>query len=107
MTPSSFLSLLTWMKNDFDGQVTIDMLLTFFFVASRGTCTQNELEEALGYSNSGASRNVSWWTERTFDRRPGKGFIRREIDPDDMRYRRLELTKKGREFYAQLQEKIR
>lgn len=107
MTASSFMNLLKWLKNDFDGQMSVDMLLTFLFVATKGDCTQNELEDELGYTNSGASRNVSWWTHRTFNKRPGKDFIRREIDPDDMRFRRLELTKKGREFYAALQERMR
>lgn len=87
-----------------DNELQIQTLRVFLFVAHRGSCTQKDVELALNYSNSSASRNVSYWTERRFDKREGKGFIVRLEDPTDRRYKVLTLTKKGKEFFERIRE---
>jgi DNA-binding MarR family transcriptional regulator len=89
-------------KVDTDLQLTT--LAALLFVAERGTVSQKELEEALGVNNASASRNVSYWTHRRHDRKPGMGFIDRRVDDHDQRYRKLTLTKAGEEFARKLKE---
>jgi len=85
-------------------EVQLNTLLTFLFVAAKGTCTQQEVMDYLNTSNAGASRNISYWTERRFDRQPGMGFIERVQDEHDRRYRHVTTTKRGKDFYAALQK---
>lgn len=85
-----------------DKELPLNILRTFLFIAQRGACTQKELERHLGLTNSTASRNVSYWTDRRFDRKPGLGFLMRVEDPHDRRFRTVTLTNKGREFYERL-----
>jgi DNA-binding MarR family transcriptional regulator len=82
----------------------VNTLLTFLFVAERGTCTQGDVEAELGISTAGTSRNVSYWTDRRFDRTEGMGFIERVQDDYDRRIRNLSLTTKGKSFYKRLME---
>lgn len=87
-----------------DAELQLQTLRCFLFVAHRGSCTQKDVENALKLSNASASRNISYWTERRFDRKDGKGFIMRVDDPHDRRFRVLTLTKKGRDFFNLLRE---
>ena len=61
------------------GDAQLTTVMTFLFVAQRGRCTQKDVEEELGLTNSSASRNVSFWTHRRFDREPGLNFIERVV----------------------------
>lgn len=88
--------------SEIDPEMQLPTMLTFLYVAGMGSCTQKEVEEALGLSNAASSRNVSYWTHRRFDRRPGVGFIKREEDENDRRYKMITLTPAGRVFYAKL-----
>jgi len=85
-----------------DGEVQLQTMLAFLYVARRGTCTQKDVEIELGMTNATASRNISYWTERRFDRRPGIGFIERREDDHDRRYKVLQLTARGRSFFEKL-----
>jgi DNA-binding MarR family transcriptional regulator len=85
-----------------DSEMGVQTMLCFLFVAQRGTVSQKDVEVSLGVTNAGASRNISYWTDRRFDRRPGKGFIERVEDDYDRRFRTLSLTPKGRAFYERL-----
>lgn len=87
---------------EIDYEMQLPTMLAFLFVAQRGKCTQKELEENLRMSNSAASRNVSYWTERRFDKKPGVGFIQRQEDDFDRRLKNLMLTPAGQKFYDQL-----
>lgn len=87
---------------EIDNEMQLPTMLTFLFVASRGSCTQKEIEETLKFTNAGASRNVSYWTIRRFDKRPGIGFFNRQEDDNDRRYKLISLTPKGQAFYARL-----
>lgn len=88
-----------------DPDITANHIRTFLFVATRGVCTQYDLQVGLDISHSAASRNVAWWAgeSKIGDSAPGR-FIKTEIDRDDRRYRQLRLTEFGKEFYAYLLE---
>lgn len=90
---------------DIDPEMQIATMLTFLYVARRGVCTQKDIELELGLSNAAASRNVSYWAEQKIRDKPGIGFIRREDDPMDRRFKRLSLTDKGKAFYQRLLER--
>ena len=88
--------------DEIDEGIQIKTLRAFLFVAHRGSCNQKDVEKALKFTNASASRNISYWTDVTFDRRQGQGFIIRLEDPSDRRFKILTLTKKGKEFYQKL-----
>lgn len=106
MTPVALLNLLEKVADEVNPDIQLATLRTFLFVASRGKCTQKDVEEYLGGSNAMASRNVSYWTDRKHDRSQGMGFINREEDDYDRRMRNLTLTKKGQAFYNKLKEML-
>lgn len=106
MTPQALLNLLDKISNDVDPDIQLTTLRTFLFVASRGTCTQKDVEHYLQTNNASTSRNVSYWTDRRFDRTPGMDFIKREEDDYDRRMRNLTLTKKGQTFYNRIKEML-
>ena len=87
---------------EIDREMHIQTIRAFLFVAHRGTCTQRDLELALKTTNASASRNISYWTHRRFDKKEGKGFVMRLEDPEDRRYKILTLTKAGKEFFETL-----
>lgn len=106
MTPAALLGLLDWVSEQTAVEIQMSTLRVFLFVATRGKCTQRDVEVYLGTTGASTSRNISYWTERRFDREPGLGFIRREEDDYDRRIRNLTLTKKGQAFYDQLKAKL-
>lgn len=85
-----------------DGEMQIPAMLSFLFIAHKGRCSQKELEVGLGFSNAAASRNVSYWTQRRFDRNPGHDMVIREEDQFDRRYKALTLNAKGKAFFQKL-----
>ena len=85
-----------------DNELQLQTLRAFLFIAQRGNCTQKDVETELGITNASASRNVSYWTDRRFDRRPGMGFVERVEDQYDRRFKTLKLTPRGRYFYEEL-----
>jgi DNA-binding MarR family transcriptional regulator len=105
-TAAGLLNLLDWVSEEVSAEMTVLALRTFLYVATRGTCTQKDLEKHMGVANATASRNVSYWTDRRFDRQPGVGFIDREEDDYDRRIRNLRLNAKGKAFYEKLRERL-
>lgn len=87
-----------------DSEIQLQTLKTFLYVAARGSCSQKDLEMTLKLTNASASRNISYWTDRRFDRKPGKGYIERIDDEFDKRFKTLRLTRKGRDFVTKLKE---
>lgn len=85
-----------------DSELQLQTLRCLLYVAARGNCSQKDLEQSLGLTNASASRNISYWTDRRFDRKQGKGFIERVEDDFDRRFKSLTLTKKGKDFIAKL-----
>jgi|LauGreDrversion4_2_1035121.scaffolds.fasta_scaffold266797_3 DNA-binding MarR family transcriptional regulator len=97
-------SALGYISETVDNEIPIQTLRAILFVAVRGSCTQKELEDGLGLTNASASRNISYWADIRFDKKPGKNFVTRVEDPADRRYRILTLTKTGRSFVDGLRE---
>jgi DNA-binding MarR family transcriptional regulator len=85
-----------------DPAMSLSNMMTFLYIARRGTTTQRDIELELGLSNAAASRNVSYWTDMKIWGKPGQGYVERYEDPKDRRYKIVRLTKKGREFYDRL-----
>lgn len=106
MTPAGLLNVLDWVSEQLSSELQLSTLRAFLFVASRGSCSQKDVEVHLQTTGASASRNISYWTERRFDREPGMGFIHRIEDDYDRRIRKLTLTKKGRDFYEKLKERL-
>lgn len=104
MHPNTIIDICDLLAKDVDSELQLQTLRCFLFVASRGTCSQRDLEISLKLTNASASRNISYWTDRRFDRRPGKDFIERVEDEYDRRFKVLTLTKKGKEFLNKLRE---
>lgn len=102
MSMHSFMSALQTISKDVAEDCQINTLRTLLFVGQRGTCTQKDVEEFLETSNATTSRNVSYWTERRFDRQEGVGYIERTQDDYDRRMRNLTLTKRGHVFYEKI-----
>jgi DNA-binding MarR family transcriptional regulator len=88
-----------------DSNMQLSTFSVFLFVAQRGTCNQADVEAMLGRdaTRASVSRNIDYWTDLKFDRRPGANFIQRSIDPKDRRHRLLTLTEKGKLFWSRLQ----
>ena len=103
MDVNKLSQVLKLIGKELDYDVPYPALQVFLYVAKHQGCQQKDVEENLGLTNASASRNVSIWTDRRADRRPGFGFITRDFDPYDQRYRVLNLTEAGKAFY----EKIR
>lgn len=93
---------LDFISDNTDEELQLQTLRVFLFVATRGGCSQKDIEERLNLTSSSVSRNVSYWTERRFDRKIGLDFIERTEDNYDRRYKKLCLTQKGQEFFNKL-----
>jgi DNA-binding MarR family transcriptional regulator len=88
-----------------DPEMQLSTMLTFLEIAKRGHCTQKDIELVLGLTNASASRNVGYWCEWQRHQVPGRGFVTREENPEDRRYKLLRLTPKGKAFYERLRRK--
>lgn len=93
---------LAFISKTLEYDVPLPALQAFLYIATNTGCSQKDVELGLGLTNASASRNVSLWTDRRFDRKPGFGFVNRDFDPYDQRYRILTLTETGRQFYEQI-----
>jgi DNA-binding MarR family transcriptional regulator len=104
MSIHSFTRTLELIAKEISVEVQLTTLLTFLFVAQRGKCTQKDVEMELGVSNASASRNVSFWTDRRYDRAEGLNFIERVEGNYDRRFKELTLTQRGKSFYKKVME---
>ncbi|WP_316172950.1 MarR family transcriptional regulator [Bradyrhizobium sp. SZCCHNRI2049] len=104
MSIHQFTRALDLVSDKTSGECSLLTLRTFLFVAKRGKCTQKDVELELKISNAAASRNVSWWTDRRYDRQQGMNFIERVEQDADRRFKELTLTAQGKKFYAELLE---
>lgn len=104
MNPNALIKACDFIAEEVDTELQLQTLRCLLFVASRGTCSQKDLEKSLGMTNASASRNISYWTNRRFDRKPGMGFIDRVEDEYDRRFKSLTLTKQGKAFVNKLRE---
>ncbi len=99
---NEFRTALELFRDEVSPEVQVNMVLIFLEVAQRGICNQKDVEVALDLTNATASRGVSWWSNAKRPGIPGMGFIVREEDPRDRRYKLLRLTPTGRAFYDKL-----
>lgn len=86
-----------------DSEIQLQTILCLLYVARKGECMQRDVEIELGLTNGSASRNISYWTDRRFDRKPGIGFIERTENDYDRRFKLLRLTPEGKQFMKQLE----
>ena len=93
------IQLLELFKN-LDQDMSVSCALTILYAA--GEDTQRDLETRLGLSNAAASRNVAYWTEFRRYQVAGMNFLDQFPDPQDRRYRRIELKPKGTAFIKQV-----
>lgn len=103
---AGMLNALEYASEEVSPEMTLHALRTFIFVAMRGKCAQKEVEKYLNCANATASRNVSFWTNRKFDRSPGPDFITRVEDDYDRRMKMLTLNKRGQAFYEKLKTRL-
>jgi hypothetical protein len=99
-------NILAWVSEEVEPELQLSTLRAFIFVATREKCTQSDVEHHLQTTNGSASRNVSFWTDRRADRKPGKDFIMRQEDDYDRRYKVLTLTRKGKAFWEKMKEQM-
>jgi DNA-binding MarR family transcriptional regulator len=104
LTTHRLVRALELIAQEVSGEVQVTTLLTLLFVAERGNCTQKDVEEGLKLTNATTSRNVSYWTDRRYDRAEGMNFIDRVPDDHDRRIRNLSLTPRGKLFHKRLLE---
>ena len=98
--------LIIFLQQEISEELQLNTLAVFLVIAEKGDCTQHDVEVALNIDQPSASRNVSYWTNRRFDRKPGMGFVERVEDDYDRRFKRLRLSKKGKAFFERLQDKL-
>lgn len=104
MSAAQLTCALELISKEISGEASITTVLAFLFVARRGKCTQKDVEVELGISNASTSRNVSYWTDRRYDRNKGMNFIERVEGDYDRRFKELTLTPIGKAFYKRLLE---
>ncbi|HEY0329778.1 MAG TPA: MarR family transcriptional regulator [Rhodopseudomonas sp.] len=104
MQIQQFTRAIEFISERVSGEVSLLTIKTFLFIASRGKCTQKDVEMELKVSNAAVSRNVSYWTDRRYDREAGMKFIERVENDYDRRFRELTLTPAGKQFYKELQQ---
>lgn len=88
----------------FDTELPAQVISVLFYVASHEGCTTQGLPKVLGLAQSSISRTTDWLSHWHRLGKPGMGLIRKEIDLQDRRLRRLYLTKKGRLLIDQIKE---
>jgi len=106
MNTQQLQRLISFLQEEISEELQLNTLAVFLVIAEKGDCTQQDVETALNIDQPSASRNVSYWTTRRADRKPGMGFIDRVEDDYDRRFKRLRLSKKGKAFLERLQDKL-
>lgn len=85
-----------------DGEMPIQQILTFCWVALNEGGVQRDLCSALDMPHSTASRNIAALSTVHRLGKPGLGLITWVESPDDRRAKLLMLTEKGRAFARQV-----
>lgn len=82
--------------------IQLKTIEVFLYIATHENCSIIEVQEALSLNTGSSSRNVSIWTRRRYDRKPGLDYVESVIDDHDQRFKKLILTPKGRDFFNML-----
>ena len=86
----------------FDREVPAQVISSFFYIGSHNGCRSSHLVDALGYSNSSASRCTDWLSDYHRLGKPGMGLIAKKKDIMDQRAQLLYLTPKGEQVIDQI-----
>lgn len=78
------------------GDIPVQMLATLLECASEEGLTVQDIETRLRMTKASASRNVLALTTINARKEPGPGIVVTREDPVDRRFKRVELTPKGR-----------
>ena len=88
-------------------EATVQLLASFLYIADNDGCYMQDLEESLGTTGASNSRNTDWLAAgRRGTSYNGLNFITKEMSYDDRRRMILKLTKKGKDFFRQLEETL-
>ena len=93
------IRILEQFKN-IDQDMSVSCALALLYAAEEDT--QRDVEMRLGLSNAAASRNVAYWCDYKKYQVEGQGMVDQFVDPQDRRYRRVEINAKGKAFIRQL-----
>jgi DNA-binding MarR family transcriptional regulator len=79
------------------------VILTFLYVATHNKCHKQALEEELGLTTAGGSRNTDWLAKVHRLNKPGLDLIIKEVDPSNRRRLQLRLSPKGESLVKQIE----
>ena len=89
---------------EIDSEITLPTILAFLHVNERDKQSGNQayVEEKLSMTNATTSRALNYWSEYKRPRVKGEDMLLSIPDPEDRRYRRITLTRKGLDFIEKL-----
>lgn len=94
---------------DVDPDITLPSILAFLYYVEMDDEKENQyrMEQRLGMSGATASRATSHWMEWKRPRVQGLHMIDSIADPEDRRFKRILLNRKGLTFVDTLTQKIK
>ena len=90
-----------------DPEMGMQQAATLFFIASHPKCHQQDMEKALGFSQSSASRNVASLSKMHRLGKPGLDLVTSMEDPAWRRRKILNLTPKGARVVNNVLDRVR
>ena len=91
----SRLQKVTDILRHFDNELPAQLISILFYIASHNGCRTAEMPKALNLAQSSISRCTDWLSDYHRLGKPGMGLIKKVVDPNDRRERRVYLTWKG------------
>ncbi|MEA5416710.1 MarR family transcriptional regulator [Synechococcus sp. BA-132 BA5] len=79
----------------FDNELPAQVMSVLFYIAAHNGCRTTEMPKALNLAQSSISRCTDWLSDYHRLGKPGMGLIRKVVDSEDKRSRRVYLTYKG------------
>lgn len=104
MTMEKLSAAISFLR-ELDEEMTLTRAAILLVVAERWDVSIAEIQEVLDLKQSATSRNVYGLTDRGATRdakKGGLGLVETYDDPNDMRFRRVRLTDRGRQVIAKL-----
>ena len=92
--------------HEVDPDITLPSMLAFMYVNERDAQSgnQNYVERRLNMTNATTSRAIAHWSEFKRPRVEGLNMVVSIPDPEDRRYKRITLTRKGLDFIDKLKD---
>jgi hypothetical protein len=84
-------------------QLPLHHVQLFLLVATRGSCTYKEIEEALSLSNASVSRTINALAEVHRTGREGHQLLTLHKDPEEGRRYLVSLSSRGKAMLRQLE----